>query len=221
MKKTICILLATLLLGLTACKQTEKPPVGGDNADAGNSEPQKTTTTTAPESLDNWGVVDGHTASNDSGMAQFFIHLPLNPGSQRGGALLAVQEDASVVIVDGENFLAPVEIDSLDTLFPTWFESPKASVADYMGMAGADYEFEVTDQEMVTIGEYEMCRYEGKHTYTYHKEPKESQWVAYATKLKTNGAYVYWMVLDYSEDQSMSDTIADHAQKIALTLEEG
>ena len=73
---------------------------------------------------------------------------------------------------------------------------------------------------MCTIGEYEVCKYSGKHTYTYNDTAAEHQVVLYATEIKENGAIIYWLVEDVSEDQSAGQLIRDHAEKIIQSIQE-
>ncbi|MBQ8164632.1 MAG: hypothetical protein IJZ94_02280, partial [Clostridia bacterium] len=58
------------------------------------------------------------------------------------------------------------------------------------------------------------------HTYTHDGVAGSMSFVAYITQLKSNDAYVYWIVLDESETQSQYDKINECAKKIAESLHE-
>lgn len=90
----------------------------------------------------------------------------------------------------------------------------------YRGLTYSDFAFQVTTTESATIKGYEMCKFEGVHTFAIDGVAQTMNFVAYATQLKANGAYVYWMVLDETTDQSLGNTIAEHAYNMALSFAE-
>lgn len=226
MKKLFAMLLATVMLVcMSACSEEKEDVPTSDRTTTGDKAPAETTSaaTTSQltaEDLKDWGAADEYSAWNDNGIEPFYFRFPMNTGSIHGQGLVAAQEDRTIVVVGADSILQPVEVSGLDGVFPAYFEAVTSSLSDYLGVQASDFEFEIESKETTTVNDYEMCRYAGNHTYTYEGSPFSSRWVAYSTKLESNDAYVYWMVLDYSEDQSLEATIADHAYKMALTIEE-
>ena len=172
-----------------------------------------------------WGVTQKITASNKKSSESWYINFPYNhTGSYSGTGVIAAQNDGSLVIADGQNKLTSPEIESIQTFFPAYFEQAYTILDGYYRMRGDNYSFEIESQDTITINGYEMCKYMGKHTFNYEREPRSCKWVAYVTQLKSNGAYVYWIVLENfhlnDNEQSLDKTIEEHAYKMACSLRE-
>lgn len=225
MKKVFTGLLAALmLLSLTACtgnKAPEGPAETGNAVETTQPVPEKQETEPSEEKPEDWGVQDDWVSMNDQDdTAHFYINFPQYTGIVNGSGLAAAQEGEALVIVDIQRGSKTPAVNGLEELFPAYFEQTAAVLEDYHGIRVQNLEFSIESQETLTVKGYEICKFVGDHTYTYEGEDGESKFVAYATQLKANGAYVYWMVLDYSEDQSQFDTIEEYAYKMALTLRE-
>lgn len=166
----------------------------------------------------NWGVTDSVTARNGE-LASVDIRLPYNTGILQDTGLIAVQNDSSVIIVDGQSKYDKLD-NSIDEIFPYYFTNVKSILEAYYGSHASEYSLNVSKKEKTSINGYDMCVFHGSISMELYKKMVNYNWVAYATTLKSNGAYLYWMVFDYTDDQSMGDVIDDHAYKMAHTIEE-
>ena len=175
-----------------------------------------------------WGVQESIVSVKNDKFGSAYIKFPTLSGITRGTGKLAYQKDETLVILDAEHkeVFPNITANSFEDVFPAYFEQTRAIIDAYRQMNYDNFEFSVSEKETVIVNGYEMCKFKGKHTYTvkdvntFEIENIEINYVAYATQLKTNGAYVYWMVLDESEDQSLTKTIEDYAYKMALSLKE-
>ena len=227
MKRIIAFLLAVMMvLCLAACqaepKETEPTKNSGNtNQQTEPSKQQDTKPTDAPtQPAADWGVPDDFASFANGKLAKFTFRLPALAGIPKGSALMAYQPDFSLVIVDAHLEGETADISDVTQVLPTCFVQTEMTMDLYRNSAYDDFAFEVKSSEKVTINGYEMCKYTGVHTFTLDDQNMSFAFVAYATQLKTNGAYVYWMVLDETEGQTLGQTIADHAYKIALSLGE-
>jgi hypothetical protein len=225
MKRIITFLLAVMMvLCLAACQTTPKETEPSKTPSNQPTEPSKqqdtTPTTEATQPAEEWGVVDDFSVVANGKAVLISIKLPALTGIPKGTGLLAYQPDGTFVIVDGHKASISPEISSVDQVLPTCFVQTEMTLDLYRASTYKDFAFEIKSSEKVTVNGYEMCKYTGVHTFTFEGNQKSFNFVAYATQLKTNGGYVYWMVLDESEGQTLGQTIADHAYKMALSLEE-
>ena len=224
MKKIIALVLAVMMvLCLAACQTTPKetePSKTPSNQTTEPSKQQDTTPTTEATQPSDWGVPDDYATFANGKLCNFIIRFPELTGIPKGSSLVAYQPDGSMVIVDVHLQGETADISSVDQVLPTCFVQTEMTLDLYRSSAYKDFAFEIKSSEKVTVNGYEMCKYTGVHTFTVEGNQKSFNFVAYATQLKTNGGYVYWMVLDESEGQTLGQTIADHAYKMALSLEE-
>ena len=222
MKKLIAMLLAlTLVLCLAACgSKTDAPESGKQPEKEETRAPvaEKPSATEAPAGP--WGVTDSFTAFANGKICNFYINLPELTAIPKGSGLMAYQPDGSFVVIDVQLMVDPIIVEGVDQVLPAYFKQTRVMMELYHGISYEHVAFEVTAQENVTVNGYEMCRYEGTHEYTMDGTAATNKFVAYATQLKTNGAYIYWMVLDETAEQSLGKTIGDHAYNMALSLEE-
>ena len=229
MKKKILniLLISTLILGLTACGN-ENVSTEDINKDSSTEKVDTNTkfdsqeTETEQTEVENWGVDESTVAERDDVKSRAYIKFPTLSGIDRGTGKIAYQTDKSLVILGSEiDFNEPeVENDKSESIFPAYFLKVVEIMKAYREYDFNDFAFEITKQETLTVNDYEMCKYFGKHTFTFDGEPCEIAFVAYTTRLKGNNAAVYWMVLDETEDQSLSSVIESHADKMAQTLHE-
>ena len=215
MKKIIKILLSIILVfSLTGCFGNKQN--GGENTNPTNNPtgPQATPGTTEKE----WGVLDAFSTSENGILAGFYINFPSLTGIPEGTGLVAYQEDDTrVVLAQCQN----LEISSVDSTFPACFTQTVGIFKVNYGMRYSDGEFTIESKESAgTINGYEMYKFVGTHSFKYQGNLISYKYVAYATKLKTNGAYIYWLVQDESQDQSLYSTIEEYAYKMALSLRE-
>jgi hypothetical protein len=221
MKRLISILLI-LVISLSAfagCKGIE-----GSNNDpipsiSNDSLSKDETTTEFIES--EWGVYEELVTRKNSVFSYAYIRFPTLSGINEGTGKIAYQKDETLVILDAERIDSPsMSGDSCECVFPALFEQTKDIIDAYRQLDYNNFEFSVESKENVTVNDYDMCKFIGKHTFTRNDEKKEMNFVAYSAQLKANGAYVYWMVLDESEDQNLTKTIEEYADKMAKTLHE-
>ena len=228
MKRLFTILLAVaLLLSLAACGGETAQPDGGKTETKGqsgsDSDPTKTTqggdkTDEPTEGVtpDNWGVTGDWTASNGGKTTMFYINFPAVIGVKQGTGMLTAHADGSVVIVSGQH-MDDMDVESFDTFFPDYFEDLKVTFKDYYGLRGSDYALDVQDSKAVTVGAYEMYKFNGNFSMSYKGDTRSYVYVAYATTLEINDAYVYWVVYG-TEDQI--NMLEEYAYNMALTLRE-
>lgn len=227
MKKILAILLAAvLLLSLTACGGETAQPDGEKTEtkgqSSGGSDPTKATQSGEEEeptegiTPDNWGVTGDWTASNGGKTTMFYINFPAVIGVKQGTGMLTAHADGSVVIVSGQH-MDDMDVASFDTFFPDYFEDLKVTLKDYYSLRASDYALDVQNSEAMTVGDYEMYKFNGNLSMSYKGDPKAYVYVAYATKLEVNDAYVYWVVYG-TEDQT--EMLEEYAYNMALTLRE-
>ena len=82
-----------------------------------------------------------------------------------------------------------------------------------------ELDFTIETSEIVTLNQYECCKNTGTHTYTDSKgETHSFKYVAYST-FTTGGEPFYWMVLDKTDDQSISEEIIEqNAERMGYTI---
>lgn len=228
MKKVLALVLSIMMLmGLFGC--SKEPTHENQNTTPSNSETQGNSTVnndTQPTNNqvsditpDNWGVTDHFAADNESPSESFYINFPHFGGAARGYGLGGNQGDDTTAYIFGQNDYAPA-ISGISQLFPAYFEQVKYTLEKAYGMRASNFEFSLTDNAPVVVGEYEMHTFSGTISFDYEGNPQNYAFVAYATTLKSNGAYAYWMVYDTSEGQTNGNLIAEHALNMAKTFRE-
>lgn len=231
MKKNMILCLSLiLLLVLTACgnNTVHAEGVNKDTSteDINSSERPESELTEGEETEENvddkWGVDENIITEKEEQKLRAYIKFPNICGMVKGTGKIAYQPDESIVVLGSEiDFNEPeIEEDKIENIFPAYFEKVAEIIAGYRGAKYKDFEFEITSKETVNVNGYEMCKYTGKHTFASRDNNFEMNFVAYATRLKGNDAVVYWMVLDETDDQSLSEVIESHADKMAQTLHE-
>lgn len=65
-----------------------------------------------------------------------------------------------------------------------------------------------------------MHFFEGTFSFDDDGKHKEYQYAVGVTRLKSNGAYAYWVVYDISDEQSNGKLIKEHAMNMAKTFSE-
>lgn len=227
MRKVFALLLAiAMLLTMAACGKTTPAPSEDDNSGKAPEQTQPVKETEAPteaptEAFDpsTWGVTDRFTARNEQGQEGCYINLPVAAGNLEGYGRFSTHADKTAVMYSGENDHCP-DISSVSELLPAYFERVEYAFSAYYGMMAKNFNFTLTSDKAVTIGEYEMHMFEGVITFDNDGTYCEYPFVAYATTLKSNGAYAYWMAYDISANQSNGDLIAEYAYNMARTFRE-
>lgn len=229
MKRIIALALSLMIL-MTLFGCAKGPNNETNNTTPSNSQTQNNPTddnkTTEPSTKqddeitpDNWGVTDHFAADNDKPSESFYINFPHFGGAARGYGLGGNQGDDTTAYVFGQNDYAPT-INSISELFPAYFEQVQYTLEKAYGLKASNFEFSLSDDEPAAVGEYEMHTFTGKIAFDYEGAPKNYSFVAYATTLKSNGAYAYWVVYDTSDGQTNGTLIAEHALNMAKTFRE-
>lgn len=170
-----------------------------------------------PES--DWGVPESIVAENGENISTAYIRFPSLAGIIRGTGKIAYQTDKTLVILDSQRMSGSPEVSDKSVL-PSYFEQTNKIMERYRRSNYSDFDFSISEQQTVKVNDYDMVKYIGIHTCKCDGKPLELKFVAYSTKLKANDACIYWMVLDESEDQSLSQTILEYAEKMADSLHE-
>ncbi len=226
MKKRIfwCLLMLVITLGITACgvKKVEASGINKATEYTGNNTQSEEKQEEIEQTEDDWGVQENLVTEKNDIKQRMHIKFPFLCGIMEASGKIAYQDDMSLVILDSQykNSAVLDTVLAADEILPIYFEQTQRIIDSYRNANYKDFAFEITDKETVTINDYEMCKYAGKHTFTFKGEQCEMAFVAYATRLKGNDAAVYWMVLDETEDQSLGSVIESHADKMAESLYE-
>jgi len=230
MKKCMVLLLAAvMLLSLVACgKEPQANPGPGDPGD-GTSNPTGGTTgentgsqpSGGEEAFDitKWGKEDYISTFDGKAFGDYYIKWPRIEGDYCYHAKIGEQVDGTVVLVSGQGDDSPV-VSALPEAFAALKEQTCKDLEALYGVASKNYNLVIDNSEPTTIGGNAMYVHKGTVSYDYNEDHRTHQYVAYATQLKSNGVYVYWMVYDVSEDQSKGDLIAQHAYRMALSFYE-
>lgn len=231
MKKLIAMILALVMMLTMAACAGEKTPATQPTVTGDSTQP--TTGDTTPSSSQGesaetedpleWGVMERGSAESEESIGVYAINFPYLTGVSEGYALIAEQPDGTGALISGQNMDSP-EINSAAELFPAYFDQLQYTFEEYYGLRSSNYALSLENTDSTTIGDHEMYIFTGTIAFDYDWQGevnrREFQFVSYATTMKTNGAYAYWVVYDYSEDQSNGELIAEHALNMAKTFRE-
>lgn len=231
MKKLITMILALVMLLTMAACAGEKTPATQPTVTGDSTQP--TTGDTTPSSSQGesaetedpleWGITDQFSAETKDSIKSYYINLPHYAGASYGRARGGEQLDGTVVLISGQHDEAP-EINGTSELFPAYFDQLQSSLESYYGLRSSNYTLSLLDTDSTTIGDYEMYIFTGTIAFDYDWQNevsrREYQFVSYATTLKSNGGYAFWVVYDETEDQSNGELIAQHALNMAKTFRE-
>ncbi len=170
------------------------------------------------EDVSDWGIrYKSAVIDNDGNAMRYYINFPVSVGNDRASGRIGFQ-DGYVLAMVAQRYNDAYDIQgNIENVFPTCFpQAIKILEADQTATA-YDYAFDITDQKLEEINGYQMCRYEGNLTYVYDHIDFHHRYVAYATEV-ADGAYVFWMLIDESEDNSSFDLASEYALKMAYTL---
>lgn len=235
-RKVFALLLCTAMAVtmFTACgtQQQNTPPASsltpttGDISSEEVTEPQpepevseQTSYQTYEELLDVWTTLAPSNADNEA--VQIFIQMPHYDGGNYGGALCSDQGDNTIAFVYPQDPWDPVS-STVQEVLPLNLEKAETVMETYMNLPGyKDGKMEITGQKDVTIHGYDMCCYEGTYSFAGREQSYGPySFVSYAVKTKSHDIYVYWMIVDMTEDQSNSKLISENAEKMARTFYE-
>ena len=120
-------------------------------------------------------------------------------------------------ITDVESIFKLAIEDKEDTCAPNKWLNPYFRVD-----MNSEITFTIDSTTLETVGQYDCCKYTGTASFEkeFSMEKKIYNYVAYSTFTNINNEPIYWIVFDESEDQSLGDTIAEYAKKMAYTIAE-
>ena len=211
MKKLLIIFLTMILtFSLTACKTKNDEELSNN----------QNTTNQTPQNLDDWGMLDAKTVRSKNDTKQIFFRWPVNEGKDAYTAKIEGQNDGTIAMVDNYVPGYSPEVDSMDQVFPAYFEQTVKSFEKFYKGNYSDGSFTIEQTETVTLNDHEFYKYHGKHNYSYEGEASSSQYVIYLTTMKLNGAYLYFLVSDVTDDQSATAKMEENAYNMVLSFQE-
>lgn len=231
MKKLISTFMAVVMvMSLSACSE-EQPSVTKSTESGSVTQPitEGTTSpaiqeeTSATEDPLDWGYQEVHFVENEEGSGYFSVNFPHGTGLSVVYGAMGEWPDAGFLI-SGQSKDSPKAAD-VSELLPAYLEQVQESFEDYYGIRSSNYKI-MSDETVTstTINGYEMYIFTGRVSFDYYWYDevlkKDFPFIVYATTLKSNGAYAYWMVYDCSEDHSKGDLIEEYALKMAETFQE-
>ncbi|MBO4809249.1 MAG: hypothetical protein J5537_09415 [Lachnospiraceae bacterium] len=189
------------------------------------------------EDLSDWGVYGYFTTMKTAISIKFPDHPPVksnlvahqNTDEYEEFIVFApIQDECEELVsqITDEQSILPVVIENTEEYF-----SPVYLLGYELGyhydMDRESVSMTVDSSELETVGQYDCCKCTGtmtcKDAETYRGDPlleHTYSYVGYATFTKDHHEPFYWIVIDYSDDQSQGDIIADHARKMGLTIAE-
>lgn len=233
MKKRIIVLFTAIMvtaimviIGFALFGKIENEPAGSETASTlSSSETQPISTEISKKEYK--GAQITLSACNKNNDVQYFnIKLPTDEGREirygRGSAAL----DGTWVLCGRSILNETIECNSIENIYDAFVGRWEEAVQDMRhDSAYSDCKFIAEKHEMTEINGFSMCRYEGTHTYNYTDfttgeiTSYSCYFVAYGTQL-SEGGYVYWIVFDNSEDQSLKDLVNSNAENMAKSLKE-
>lgn len=179
------------------------------------------TTENPEENEEIWGSPERISTTNHEGkLGNFFISLPHYNTIKKGGGRVAQQTDGTLILIDTESRLDESIPQSLEEAFEFYKYKGVDCLDSYRNWDYENFDFITKTSEIVEINGYKMSKHTGTHTFTFKDAPYEMNFVAYVTQLKANDGYIFWMVIDETEEQSLSETISSHGENMAKSLVE-
>ena len=228
MKKLIILaLIFALLLSLTACAEEGDKPKSAETrtetaaqTTANEPETTKAIETQAPDEV--WGVgPESVNLLTTEETHPVYIRFPSLVAVRYYTGKVAYQTDETLVILDARNpDVTPEEAQSVDDVLTAYRDQTIGILSEYRNTFWRDFSFDVQKQEHLTVNGYEMCKYTGIHHCTWKGEEQSMFFTAYSAAVNGGKDYVYWMVLDESDDQSLNETVEYYADQMAKTLED-
>lgn len=238
MKKLISAFMAiVMVMSLSACSE-EQPSV--TNSTESGSVTQPTTKETTPPTTQeetsaaqeepsenedpmDWGYQEVQFVESEESSGFFSVNFPHGTGLFVVYGTMGEWPDAGFLI-SGQSKDSP-EVADVSELLPAYLEQIQESFEDYYGIRSSNYSI-MSDEDvsLTSINDYEMYIFTGRVSFDYYWNDetlkKDFPFIVYATALKSNGLYAYWMVYDCSKDHSKGDLIEEYALKMAETFQE-
>lgn len=226
MKKWFALVLAVIMVcSMTACgnkgNDTQTDPAEGSTATVGSNKNPAATGATEATLPENWGVSGTETVQGeDLSITRLVFKWPAVKGISAGTGIAGTQGDGTFVMVDTYVSGKSPENVELTNFFPSYKEQVVNAFAQFYGSLYKNVSLTAEKDEVCTINGYEVCKYTGRHVFQNKENDRDYQFVVYVTTAKTNGRYVYFLVMDITEDQSAGTKIQEHARNMILSLRE-
>ncbi len=229
MKKRIAAIFALLVFCcvLGACgkpKQTE-PSQSVQNETLQDSASETESPSEQPPESGWDATVSLYVADAQKNSVTVKVNLPSGYNNVYSGVAVFLP-DGALAVVDCTGFSTEINAAGLAEVFPAYFEQTKGLLGRYRGSAFEDFEFQTEASESVKEKGRDFYKYTGRHTYTVFSSDaggtdrqRDDAFVAYVWQA-SNGGYVYSMVIDDTEDQSLTGAIDAEALQIALSATE-
>lgn len=219
------MMILTLVLSLFGCG--EKKTADGGSGDADNVNAVTDNYSDGSEEKEEitegeWGK-SGYftTATKDGEIQGLYINYPHLTGISEASGKIAYQNDDTLVILDGQYELSPdVKDGKIENVLESYFSQTVDILKGYRTSDFKNFKLNIKKQKKVKVGDYEMCKFTGTISSETDDKKYDDFFTAYSTKLKGNDTFVYWLVLDDSEDQSLNKTAEEYADKMSETLVE-
>lgn len=226
MKKWFALVLAVIMVcSMTACgkkddnKQTD--PTDGSSATTGSNQNSANNGATENTLPDDWGVSGTVTVQGkDMSVQRMIFKWPTTKGNPAATGEAGPQEDGTFVLVDAYTSGTSPENVELTSFFPAYSQQTIDAFARFYGSRYKNGALTATKGDVSTINGYEVCKYTGTHTFEYKGKTYDQQFVAYVTTAKGNDGYVYFLVADDSDEQSLGAKIEENAYNMMLSLSE-
>lgn len=237
MKKLISTFMAIIMLiSLSACSDnqhiTDQINENSSNTQSTTNETATSTTeeispeTSTTEDIMDWGWQEIMSAENNNQSCLFSVNFPYGNGMAEGYAITGDwSHHGAGMMLSCQNENSPT-INNAAELLPAYLDQIQYNFEEFYGLRASNFEISADkDVSSTTINNYKMYIFTGNISFDYYWHDditlkKDFPFIVYATTLKTNGAYVYWLVYDCSDDHSKGDLIAEHALNMAKTFQE-
>ena len=206
MKKLISAVMAIVMaMSLSACSEeqssvtmsTESGSIAQPTTEETTSPTVQEETSATEDPLD-WGYQEVHFVENEESSGYFSVNFPHGNGLSVVYGAMGEWTDAGFLI-SGQSKDSP-EVADVSELLPAYLEQIQESFEDYYGIRSSNYTI-MSDEDvsLTSINDYEMYIFTGRVSFDYYWDgetlKKDFPFIVYATALKSNGLYAYWMVL--------------------------
>lgn len=170
----------------------------------------------------NWGVAEYNSVYYDSSIGHYSINIPRIRTFTESALACACQGDGTLVMYGGiESDKADPELISYnENKFPENFSTLRSALSGRLG----DYEWKIDDSEPVAVNGRFMIRYDCSTITDEDNGGTENNisygFRAYATTLDSNGATVYWLCMNTSDEEENLSRARETADKMALSFTE-
>lgn len=157
---------------------------------------------------------------NESGNnLQFSIAMPCNEGVVVTNGFGGPQDDGTFVFVGSQKDTDKIgDIDFKDS-FSFFKEIICSNINELKSDKFEKIDIVTNESEQINHGGKTFLKTAGKVIFTSKKGSTEKQFVSYVNQL-SNDAYIFWIVIDESDNQSLLKTINETALTMSETIKE-